>query len=147
MAAKKKCAFSSCPYEICTQIDKRYRLCFLQIVLNKFPYNNGHLLVLPLRHGGELLELSDAEYADLHLTLKKGIAAIKAVYQPNGFNIGLNHGATGGAGIPNHLHYHIVPRWSGDLNFFPLIADTKVVIETVESSYEQFLEYFKKNRS
>ncbi|MGZ3692050.1 MAG: HIT family protein [Pseudobdellovibrio sp.] len=123
-----------------------YKSKYSQIVLNKFPYNNGHLLVLPLAHGGELLELSDEQYVDLHLTLKKGIKAIQAVYQPTGFNVGLNHGTTGGAGIPGHLHYHIVPRWSGDLNFFPLIAETKLVIETVESTYQKFTEYFKENK-
>ena len=123
-----------------------YKSQYSQIVLNKFPYNNGHLLILPLRHGGDILSLSREEYEDLHLTLKLAIEAVNEVYQPNGFNVGLNHGASGGAGIPSHLHYHIIPRWAGDLNFFPLIAETKVVIETVESSYQQFLEYFEKHK-
>jgi ATP adenylyltransferase len=69
--------------------------------------------------------------------------AVSEIYKPNGFNVGLNHGASSGAGIPQHIHYHIVPRWHGDLNFFPLIADTKVVVESLEDSYEKFLNYFK----
>jgi ATP adenylyltransferase len=72
------------------------------------------------------------------------VQAVQSVYEPNGFNIGMNHGATSGAGIPDHLHYHIVPRWNGDFNFFPLIAETKVVIENLEQSYEKFSKYFKK---
>jgi len=116
---------------------------YTQIVLNKFPYNNGHLLVLPLRHCGDLLKLSPDEFTDLHYTIRLAVEAVNAVYQPTGFNIGLNHGSSAGAGIPDHLHYHVVPRWSGDVNFFPLIADTKVVIETVEDSYKSFAEFFK----
>ncbi len=115
-----------------------------QIVLNKYPYNNGHLLVLPLRHVGDILDLSEAEYLDLHMTLKIAIQAIQDIYEPQGLNIGMNHGSTGGAGIPDHLHYHIVPRWHGDLNFFPLIAETKLVIETVETSYKKMTDYFLK---
>ena len=119
-----------------------YKTKYTQIVLNKYPYNNGHLLVLPLDHVGELTALSPERYDDLHRAIRVAIKAVEKVYQPTGFNIGLNHGATGGAGIPEHLHYHIVPRWSGDLNFFPLIANTKVVIETVEQSYKKFADYF-----
>lgn len=114
-----------------------------QIVLNKYPYNNGHLLVLPLKHCGNLLELSNEQYADLHATLKVAIEAIQIVYQPHGFNIGMNHGVTGGAGIPDHLHYHIIPRWNGDLNFLPLVAEVKLVIEKVDTTYQKYLDYFR----
>lgn len=113
------------------------------ILLNKFPYNPGHLLVLPQRHCGDLLKLSDLEYNDLQQTFKQAFAAIQNIYQPAGINAGLNHGAAAGAGIPDHLHYHLIPRWSGDLNFFPLIAETKVVVESLEQTYDRFLEYFK----
>jgi ATP adenylyltransferase len=119
-----------------------YQSKLSQIVLNKYPYNSGHLLVLPNRHCGDLLELNEEEYNDLHKTLKLAIQAVTQVYQPNGFNLGLNHGATGGAGIPDHLHYHIVPRWNGDLNFFPLIAETKLVIEEVEQTYQRYQTFF-----
>lgn len=115
-----------------------------QILLNKYPYNNGHLLVLPLAHIGNILELSPERYIDLQMTLRLAIEAVQSVYAPPGFNIGLNHGASAGAGIPEHLHYHIVPRWGGDFNFFPLIADAKVVIETVAQSYEKLSQYFQR---
>ena len=115
------------------------------MVVNKFPYNNGHVLVLPLRHTGDLLTLTEAEYTDLHNVLRLSIQAVKEIYNPNGLNIGMNHGATSGAGIPDHLHYHIVPRWHGDLNFFPLIAETKLVIENPKQTYAKLKKYFQKN--
>lgn len=119
-----------------------YKTQYSQVVVNKYPYNSGHVLVLPLRHIGDIMQLSDEEYSDLHLTLKRAIKVIQTVYQPHGFNLGMNHGVTGGAGIPDHLHYHIVPRWNGDLNFFPLIAETKLVIETAESTFKKLNKEF-----
>lgn len=119
-----------------------YKTKYSQVVVNKYPYNSGHVLVLPLRHIGDIMQLSDEEYSDLHLTLKLAIKAIQSVYQPHGFNLGMNHGVTGGAGIPDHLHYHVVPRWNGDLNFFPLIAETKLVIETAESTFKKLNKEF-----
>lgn len=107
------------------------------IVLNKFPYNSGHLLVLPRRHVGDLLALSKDEYADLSELIREAMSALQDLYQPGGMNVGLNHGATAGAGIPAHLHYHLIPRWAGDLNFFPLIAETKVVVETLEQTWDR----------
>jgi ATP adenylyltransferase len=123
-------------------------LCLFQtdhsmVVLNKFPYNSGHLLVLPKNHVGEIFDLTDVEYLDLQLTVRLAAQAIEKVYQPSGFNMGLNHGKAAGAGIPKHLHYHIIPRWEGDLNFFPLIADTKVVIEDLDQSYSKLAQFFK----
>lgn len=119
-----------------------YKSKYSQIVLNKYPYNNGHVLILPLDHVGEVLSLSPERYDDLHRTLRLAVQAVQTIYAPNGMNIGMNHGASGGAGIPEHLHYHIVPRWNGDLNFFPLIANTKLVLETLEETYDKFTEYF-----
>lgn len=112
------------------------------VMLNKFPYNNGHLLILPARHCGEFLDLTQDEHAALNQCLRNSIAALQDAYSPSGFNVGLNLGSAAGAGIPEHLHYHIVPRWTGDTNFFPLIADTKVVVETLEQTYERLLPYF-----
>ncbi|MFS4460859.1 HIT family protein [Bdellovibrio sp. HCB2-146] len=120
-----------------------YKTDHSMIVLNKFPYNSGHLLVLPLRHCGDLLKLSEAEFADVQDCVRKAMRALNELYQPGGINVGLNHGATAGAGIPEHLHYHLIPRWAGDLNFFPLIAETKVLVESLEQTYERFLEYFR----
>lgn len=119
-----------------------YKTKYSQIILNKYPYNSGHLLVLPIDHVGDLLELSPERYDDIHRSVRLAIQAIKVIYEPGGYNVGLNNGLAAGAGIPDHLHYHIIPRWSGDLNFFPLIAETKVVVETLEDSYNRFFNYF-----
>lgn len=121
-----------------------YKSKYSMILLNKFPYNSGHLLILPQRHCGDYLQFNDVELEDLNRTVKMAIQAVTEIYSPAGFNLGLNHGSVSGAGIPEHMHFHIVPRWAGDLNFFPLIAETKVVIETLEKTYEAFLSYFKK---
>lgn len=107
------------------------------LMLNKFPYNSGHLLVLPKRHNGEFTELTDSEMRDVNALMKLGVEILTEAYRPGGFNMGLNLGAVAGAGIPEHLHWHILPRWSGDANFYPLIAETKVVIETLEQTYER----------
>ena len=113
------------------------------VVMNKYPYNSGHVLVLPKRHCGDLLQLSSEEYTDLQELVKLTVKAMKQAYSPEGYNLGLNQGAVAGTGIPDHLHYHIVPRWAGDLNFFPLIADTKVVPESLEDAYERLISCFK----
>ncbi|MGZ3742687.1 MAG: HIT family protein [Pseudobdellovibrionaceae bacterium] len=135
VAAKNKPSFDT----LCV-----YKTEYSMIVLNKFPYNSGHLLVLPLPHQGNLLALSKEAHYDLQDTLRLAMAALADVYQPGGVNVGLNHGAVAGAGIPDHLHYHVIPRWAGDLNFFPLIAETKVVVESLKQTYERLLGYFDK---
>ncbi|MFP5519342.1 MAG: HIT family protein [Bdellovibrionia bacterium] len=112
------------------------------VVLNKFPYNSGHVLVIPKRHCGDLTELSSEEYLDLMDLLKMTMAALKDIYKPGGLNVGLNQGAVAGAGIPEHLHFHVIPRWAGDLNFFPLIAETKVLVESLEQTFEKIHLYF-----
>ncbi len=112
------------------------------VLMNKFPYNPGHLLVLPRRHVGGFLDLTEQESAEIHLLLRKCLNALHSTSQPGGFNIGLNLGSAAGAGIPDHLHYHLVPRWHGDTNFFPLLADTKVVVETIEQTYERLVPWF-----
>ena len=112
------------------------------VVLNKYPYNSGHVLVLPRRHCGDFLQLTDVEHFEINLLLRRVVEACQEVYQPAGFNVGLNLGAASGAGIPQHLHYHVVPRWAGDTNFFALLAETKVVVETLEQTYERLLPYF-----
>jgi ATP adenylyltransferase len=111
-------------------------------VLNKFPYNNGHLLILPTRHGGDFNKLDEKEHRDLHRLLRESVGFIRKAYECPGINVGLNLGEAAGAGIPDHLHYHVVPRWRGDTNFFPLIAETKVVVETLEQTFERLLPYY-----
>jgi ATP adenylyltransferase len=115
------------------------------VVLNKFPYNSGHVLVLPRRHCGDLLKLKNEEFLDLNETIRKTMKALQESYEPGGINLGLNHGAVAGAGLPEHLHYHLIPRWSGDLNFFPLIAETKVLVESLEQTYDRLSSYFKRH--
>lgn len=119
-----------------------YKSQLSMVVMNKYPYNPGHLLVLPLRHCGDLLNLSDEEYRDLQDVVRRSFAALQKAFNPGGINLGLNHGAVAGAGIPDHLHYHLIPRWSGDLNFFPLIAETKAIPASLEDSYNRLLEAF-----
>lgn len=123
-----------------------YRSKHSMVIVNKYPYNSGHLLVLPRRHSGDLLELSQDEYRDLTEVLRLSMNALQDVYSPGGMNVGLNHGAVSGAGIPGHLHFHIVPRWAGDLNFFPLIAETKVVIEEVADTWTRLRDWFSQHQ-
>lgn len=97
------------------------------VILNLFPYNSGHLLVLPYRHIADFITLDDAETAEFSALTKQAIIAAKAAMHPQGFNLGINQGAIAGAGIAAHLHQHIVPRWSGDANFLPVIGQTKAM--------------------
>jgi ATP adenylyltransferase len=98
-------------------------------VLNKFPYASGHLMVAPTRHTGDFGSLDDAEAAELHALAARGLAALRTVYRPDGFNLGWNLGRVAGAGIEDHVHLHVVPRWNGDTNFMPVLADVKVLPE------------------
>ncbi len=111
------------------------------IVMNKFPYNAGHLLCLPYREVGDLEDLEDNEYTDLCQTVLKGKKLLRLALQPDAFNIGYNLGAPAGAGIPGHLHCHIVPRWSGDTNFMPVVADTRVLPEAMSAMWERLHQF------
>lgn len=121
-----------------------YKQSGVMAVVNKYPYNTGHILVLPEQHIGNLWDLNEEEYRMLSQLLKQSIETVNRVYKPHGLNIGMNHGQVAGAGIPEHLHWHIIPRWSGDTNFFPLIAETKVHPETLEQCYEKLFNEFSK---
>lgn len=109
--------------------------CF--IMLNIFPYNNGHLLVVPYEHTSEMKDLDSETMIELMKTINIAIESIKKTMRPDGFNIGMNLGRTAGAGITEHLHMHIVPRWNGDTNFMPVIGDTKVISESLEDTYKK----------
>jgi ATP adenylyltransferase len=98
-------------------------------VLNKFPYASGHLMVAPTRHTGDFGSLGDAEVAEVHALAARGLEALRTVYGPDGFNLGWNLGRVAGAGIEDHVHLHVVPRWNGDTNFMPVLADVKVLPE------------------
>ena len=108
----------------------RDRTCFA--LLNRYPYNGGHLLVVPYKEVPDLNGLTDEETADLWKLARRCLNALTAVMKPDGFNVGINLGKVAGAGIAEHLHIHIVPRWSGDTNFMPVIADTSVVPDALK---------------
>lgn len=105
-------------------------------VLNIYPYNNGHTLVLPKRHVDDLTKLSKEERNDLLDTLQEVKSLLEETMDPQGYNIGINLGHAAGAGYPRHLHFHIVPRWRGDANFMPVIGHTKVISQSLEALYE-----------
>ena len=99
------------------------------VLLNKFPYGSGHLMVAPLRHVGEFGDLDDDEVVQIHRLASAGFGALAQTYQPQGYNLGWNLGRVAGAGVVDHVHLHVVPRWAGDTNFMPVLADVKVLPE------------------
>lgn len=107
------------------------------IILNAYPYSNGHAMVAPFSHVGDLDQLNNEEVLEIHEFLKEVKNAIKEVMNPDGFNIGINLGSEAGAGVPDHIHWHIVPRWYGDHNFMPVLADTRVIPEALDSTYKK----------
>ena len=107
------------------------------VVLNKFPYASGHLMVAPLRHEGELGELSDHEALAVHRLAATAIGVLAETMRPHGFNLGWNLGRVAGAGVPGHVHLHVVPRWAGDTNFMPVLADVKVLPEALGATREK----------
>lgn len=127
--ADASCVFCDLPHgdEESSRILARGELGY--VVLNKFPYNPGHLLVVPHRHTGDVEDLTSAENAELQLLLQRCVRALREESDPDGFNIGMNLGRVAGAGIPDHLHWHIVPRWGGDTNFMPVVGRTRVLPE------------------
>jgi ATP adenylyltransferase len=112
------------------------------VTLAKYPYNPGHLLVLPTRHVGELEDLASEEHAAIAGLITRGLRALREAAEPHGFNVGLNLGHVAGAGIPEHLHWHVVPRWGGDTNFMPVIGQTRVLPELIAESYEKLAPLF-----
>lgn len=107
------------------------------IILNVYPYNTGHLMVAPYRHVGDPSLLSDAEAREHLEMVKLGLKLLSETMSPEGFNIGMNLGKAAGAGLADHIHTHIVPRWQGDTNFMPVIADTKVLPESLATTYQK----------
>ncbi len=109
-------------------------------VLNRYPYNNGHLLVAPQRHLADLAELDEATQLEIATTTTRMVGVLKKLINPDGFNVGLNLGRPAGAGLPGHLHWHIVPRWNGDTNFMPALAAVRVVPQSLEAMWELLAE-------
>jgi ATP adenylyltransferase len=105
------------------------------VVLNKFPYNPGHIMIVPNRHVGDLIDLDSNEHLDMQQLLARSERALRGAGDPHGFNIGMNLGRVAGAGIPDHLHWHLIPRWGGDTNFMPAIGTTRVLPELLADTY------------
>lgn len=116
------------------------------VVLNRFPYNNGHLLVCPRAHKGRLDELTTDELVDLQLVARRMIGILEKRMRPDGFNVGLNLGAAAGAGLPGHLHWHVVPRWNGDANFMAVTGDTKVISQSLDALFDLVTEELNASR-
>ncbi len=112
------------------------------VIMNKFPYNSGHLLIIPNRHCEHIYDLEKDEYAEFTALLPLTLRVLKKSFNAAGFNVGMNLGYAAGAGIPEHLHQHVIPRWVGDANFLPLIAKTKVMIENLDQVYERLCKNF-----
>ncbi|MEM1619859.1 MAG: HIT domain-containing protein [Fervidicoccaceae archaeon] len=107
------------------------------LMLNLYPYNAGHIMVAPYRHVASLVDLENEEALDLFTTIRLGLLALGEAFSPDAFNVGINIGRDSGAGLEDHVHVHIVPRWRGDTNFMPVLFDTKVISESLEKVYEK----------
>jgi len=112
------------------------------VLLNKFPYNPGHAMVAPISHKASLEELDDAESADLIGAVRRTFTVLRSVMKPDGLNAGVNVGTAAGAGIPDHVHFHVVPRWNGDTNFMAVIDDVKIVNEALTQTAEKLKQAF-----
>ncbi|MBI3755510.1 MAG: HIT domain-containing protein [Deltaproteobacteria bacterium] len=124
-----------------------YRGKLAAVMMNKFPYNNGHLLVYPWRHTSLLEDIEKEETLELFKLIKESVAILKKEMNPGGFNIGMNLGKEAGAGIEEHLHFHIVPRWNGDTNFMPVIGEVRVLPEHLQATYDKLYPHFQKIKS
>ncbi|WP_457590790.1 HIT family protein [Geoglobus sp.] len=116
--------------------------CF--VMMNNYPYNPGHVMVAPYRHVGSLEKLDESEALEIMKLSQRAVKVIRETMDPDGFNLGINLGKVAGAGIEDHIHLHIVPRWNGDTNFMPVIADVKIIPEAVEETYKKLRSGFEK---
>ncbi|MCK4265562.1 HIT domain-containing protein [Candidatus Babeliales bacterium] len=147
---KKKSSSEECTF--CKQLDqdddeKHYilkRTKLSVIMFNLYPYNSGHLMVLPLEHKGNLLDLTPETRQDLMESVNSSIKILKQELKPDGFNVGINLGEAGGGGMPSHLHIHVLPRWIGDTNFLPLIGETKPLSFDLAKMYKNLKKEFDK---
>lgn len=115
------------------------------VIMNRYPYNNGHLLITPYSHVGDISDLSPEEICEMTMEMQRSIGILKKVMNPNGFNIGMNLGKAAGSGIDDHIHLHIVPRWNGDTNFMPVLSDVRVMPEHLDDTYMKLLELYKED--
>ena len=114
--------------------------CF--VILNLYPYTNGHLMVAPYEHVGAIQAIEAETTAEMMRLAQRAISVLEESYEPHGFNVGFNQGRVAGAGVEHHIHMHVVPRWGGDTNFMPVLADTRVMPQTLEQTYEALAERF-----
>jgi ATP adenylyltransferase len=136
----KGCIF--CEFPAASEADDRknlvvHRSAHAFTCLNRYPYNSGHLMVIPRAHVADLAALDAEGWRDLGEELRRAAAVVRAVYRPDGMNVGMNLGRSAGAGIADHLHWHVVPRWAGDNNFMPVLADQRVVVEALDAAWER----------
>lgn len=117
------------------------------VIMNAFPYTNGHLMVAPYKHTAEISDLDDQALLEINQMLGHCVRWIRSAYNPDGFNIGINLGKAAGAGIPTHIHWHIVPRWSGDTNFMTTVGQVRVLPQSLEDSYDRLKEIIESDRS
>ncbi len=115
------------------------------VVMNAYPYSNGHLLIVPYRHVDDIRHLTEEELLDLMKSVHRCCSALESACRPDGFNVGFNIGTAAGAGIADHVHMHVVPRWTGDTNFMPVLADVKVLSEALEATYRKLEPEFEKD--
>ncbi len=139
------CVFCTLPEENNDEknlILKRGKHAF--VIMNNYPYNPGHVMVVPFRHVGNWESLKDEEVIEINMLVRLMIKAIKNTMNPEGFNMGVNMGRVAGAGIVDHVHVHIVPRWNGDTNFMPVLSDTKVIPQAIRETYNMLKEEIEK---
>lgn len=113
-----------------------------RVMLNKYPYTNGHLLIAPQRHTAQLTELPNDEFQDLMTLLRRAIDVVNTVFCPQGLNVGMNLGVCAGAGVADHLHWHLVPRWAGDTNFMPVVGSVRIMPQHLLECYDRLRPYF-----
>jgi ATP adenylyltransferase len=121
----------------------RGKRCF--VIMNRFPYNSGHLMVVPNRQTADIQDLTADELVDIMQTVQRSMRALDDVMHPQGYNFGMNIGRVSGAGVDNHIHFHVVPRWDGDTNFMPVLSDTKVISEDMRNTLKKLRKTFKSN--
>jgi len=134
---EQECIFCTKPAEDDDKenlIVHRGERCF--VILNLFPYTNGHFMVAPYEHIGALPEIDAETIGEMMALAQQGMRALEEIYAPHGYNVGFNQGRVAGAGVEHHIHMHVVPRWGGDSNFMPVIGDTRVLPQSLEESYE-----------
>jgi len=119
-----------------------YRGKYCYVIMNLYPYNNGHCMVVPYQHTGDFTDLNDDEMLELMQLAKMTINVFKKVFNPEGFNTGFNIGKAAGAGIREHIHFHVLPRWVGDTNFMPVLGETRVISEHIHDTYDKLKEAF-----